>query len=293
MRRWRFVHVDPRRAAQWTRSLVRDDLMETRVKQAGETTILISSQELAKSKGCTHVAMIEEGRCCSRSRWKCCPRVSAKPRDVYAKAPRAIAGGMVASGAGGKSPFVIPDTRSPRRRTGGQASRRRRQRIDAQPMPLRIDFSRRWPGARGGAHANANVWRIIQKDWASLDTVSRLARCRFSRVPRFLLCPKCGTIAAVTWLRQAALFAGLLPLSCSFVRTCPTFKIGWSGRYGAQCCGKFAGMLLMSITAIRCRWLAALAAGSSVALPMWRRSRIDVARTLASRACLCGVYAIL
>jgi ABC-2 type transport system ATP-binding protein len=43
--------------------LVRDDLMESLVSQAGETTILISSQELSEIEGlATHVALLHEGR---------------------------------------------------------------------------------------------------------------------------------------------------------------------------------------------------------------------------------------
>lgn len=43
--------------------LVRDDLISTLLRQAGETTILISSQELDDIESlCTHVAMIDEGR---------------------------------------------------------------------------------------------------------------------------------------------------------------------------------------------------------------------------------------
>ena len=43
--------------------LVRDDLMESLVSQAGKTTILISSQELGEIEGlATHVALLHEGR---------------------------------------------------------------------------------------------------------------------------------------------------------------------------------------------------------------------------------------
>jgi ABC-2 type transport system ATP-binding protein len=130
--------------------LVRDDLLETLVGQAGDTTILISSQELGEIENlCTHVAMIEEGRVLFQESMDTLRSRFREVRVTFAgeaRCPsRPPAEWLRVQAAGNVLSFVetrfSEDGLSERVCAGSGEAPAEVRRIEAQAMPLRAIFT--------------------------------------------------------------------------------------------------------------------------------------------------------